>query len=211
MNFGIKIKELEGALISNENCSTCNSASLRNAGIVKLFHIYGLPLFPVGGRSLVACGGCGIATELKNAPNQLREKATPVVTPKTLLLASWGMLIVLIAFVGVLYAGITGKQEDRAFIAAPATGDLYVVRIADFIPTQSSSTFPYGILKIVNVDKGHVTFTVANATYGNLKSVRKSLRSDSGKKDFFSDVKIESETEILKQKFETGSIQDVQR
>lgn len=211
MNFGIKIKELQGALISNADCSACNKASLRNTGIVKLFHISGLPLFPVGGSSLVACGSCGISAELKHVSDGLREKASPVITPKALLLSSWGMLIVVLVLAGVLYLGISGKQEDRAFIAAPQIGDLYIVRIADFIPTQSADTFPYGVLKITNVDNGHVSFAVANATYGNLKSVRKSLRSDSSKKDFFSDVQIESETANLTQKFEVGAIQDVQR
>ena len=211
MSFGIKTKELQGVYISNASCASCNTAALRNTGTIKLFHIWGIPLFPVWASSQVACAGCNSVIKLKSASEDVRHKASSVITPKALLKSSWGLSLLVLAIIGFVYLVYSSKQEDQAFVAAPQAGDIYTVKIADFVADGSPSNYPYGIFKVTKVEGDKVSFVVASNTYGDLKSVRKSLSSDGKKADFYSDFHIESDKAALKAKLDTGAINDIDR
>ena len=211
MSFGIKTKELQGVYISNASCASCSTNALRNTGSIKLFHVWGVPLFPVWASSQVACAGCNSVIKLKNASEDVRQKANSVITPKALLKSSWGFALLVVAVIGLVYLVYSSKQEDQAFVAAPQAGDIYTVKIADFIPDGSSSDYPYGVLKVLTVNGDNVSFVVAASTYGNLKSVRKSLSSDGKKADFYSDLHIQSDKATLKNKLDAGVIHDIDR
>lgn len=211
MSFGIKTKELQGVYISNASCASCNTAALRNTGAIKLFHIWGIPLFPVWASSQVSCAGCSSVIKLKNASDDVRHKANSVITPKALFKSSWGLSLLVLALVGFAYLVYTSKQEDQAFVAAPQAGDIYTVKIAEFVTDGSPKNYPYGIFKITKVDGEKVSFVVASNTYGDLKSVRKSLSSDGTKADFYSDFHIESDLATLKAKLDAGAINDIDR
>ncbi len=184
MSFGIKTKELQGVYISSASCASCNTAALRNTGTIKLFHIWGIPLFPVWASSQVSCAGCSSVIKLKNASEDVRHKANSVITPKALFKSSWGLSLLVLALIGFAYLVYSSKQEDQAFVAAPQAGDIYTVKIAEFVSDGSPNNYPYGIFKVTKVDGEKVSFVVASNTYGDLKSVRKSLSSD-GKKQIF--------------------------
>lgn len=211
MSFGIKTKELQGVYISSASCASCNTAALRNTGTIKLFHIWGVPLFPVWASSLVSCAGCSSVIKLKSASEDVRHKANSVITPKALLKSSWGLSLLVLVLVGSAYLVYTSKQEDQAFVAAPQAGDIYTVKIAEFVADGSPSNYPYGIFKVTKVDGDKVSFIVASNTYGDLKSVRKSLSSDGTKADFYSDFQIESDKAALKAKLDSGAINDIDR
>lgn len=211
MSFGIKTKELQGVYISSASCASCNTAALRNTGTIKLFHIWGVPLFPVWASSQVSCAGCSSVIKLKSASEDVRHKANSVITPKALLKSSWGLSLLVLVLVGFAYLVYTSKQENQAFVAAPQAGDIYTVKIADFVADGSPSNYPYGIFKVTKVEGNKVSFIVASNTYGDLKSVRKSLSSDGKKADFYSDFQIESDTAALKAKLDSGAINDIDR
>ena len=211
MSFGIKTKELQGVYISSASCASCNTAALRNTGTIKLFHIWGVPLFPVWASSQVSCAGCSSVIKLKNASEDVRHKANSVITPKALLKSSWGLSLLVLGLVGLAYLVYTSKQEDQAFVAAPQAGDIYTVKIAEFVADGSPSNYPYGIFKVTKVDGDKVSFIVASNTYGDLKSVRKSLSSDGKNADFYSDFQIESDKAALKAKLDSGAINDIDR
>jgi hypothetical protein len=211
MSFGIKTKELQGVYIANASCASCNTSALRNSGTIKLFHVWGIPLFPVWASSQVSCAGCSSVIKLKNASDDVRHKANSVITPKALLKSSWGLSLLIVALIGLAYLVYSEKQEDQAFVAAPQAGDIYTVKIAEFVRDGSPNNYPYGIFKVTKVDGDKVSFIVASNTYGDLKSVRKSLSSDGKKADFYSDFQIESDLTTLKAKLDTGAINNIDR
>jgi len=104
IGFGVKTKEVKGGLIFGASCPDCNTAALRNAGTIKVIQVLGLPLFPVGSCCQIACGKCGAIFKLKQASEDVRLKANPVITPKNLLLSSWGLPVLLIVILVLLYA-----------------------------------------------------------------------------------------------------------
>lgn len=211
MSFGIKTKELQGVYISNASCASCNTSALRNTGTIKLFHIWGVPLFPVWASSKVACASCNSVIKLKSASDDVRHKANSVITPKALLKSSWGLSLLIAALSGLAYMVYLENQEDQAFVAAPQAGDIYTVKIAEFVRDGSPNNYPYGIFKVTKVDGDKVSFVVASNTYGDLKSVRKSLSDDGKKADFYSDFQIESDKATLKAKLDSSAIQNIDR
>lgn len=211
MSFGIKTKELQGVYIANASCASCNTTALRNTGSIKLFHVWGVPLFPVWASSKISCASCSAVIKRKQASEDVRNKATSVVTPKALLKSSWGMSLLIVALIGLTYLVYAENKEDHAFVAAPQAGDVYTVKIAEFMRDGSPSNYPYGILKVAKVEGEKVSFIVASNTYGNLKSVRKSLSSEGNTSNFYSDVSIEFDVTGLKAKLDSGAIQNIDR
>lgn len=211
MSFGIKVKAITGAALSSNSCPSCNTSSLNNIGILKHFHIYGLPIFPVGGQSLISCGTCDYSQPFSSAPQNIRAQATAAVNVKSMLLSSWGFLVLVALLIAIFVFLQNDKKQDQAYVAAPQTGDIYIVRLDDIVPGVADSAFPYGILKITDVSGDQVTVKLANAGYGNLKSVRKSLRQDGSQADFYSTDTLNLSAGVLPDLLEQGAIYDVQR
>lgn len=211
MGFGIKVKAIKGSALSNNTCPTCQATSLSNIGILKHFHIYGLPVFPVGGQSLIHCGACNYSQPFSSAPEEIRAQSSAAVSAKSMILSSWGLLIVIALIIGVVLFAQNEKRLDQAYIQAPQTGDIYIIRLESVFPGIADSAFPYGILKVTDVSGDEVTVKLANAGYGNLKSVRKSLRQDGSQASFYGTETLSLSSSVLPGLLEKGAIYDVQR
>lgn len=211
MNFGIKTKAIHGGALTSANCPTCNTANLHNRGFLRHFHIYGLPIIPVGGGSLVGCNTCDYTQSLKSAPENIRTQASPPVTTKSVVLSSWGLLVIFALVIGVLLFAQNDKRENEAFAAAPQVGDVYIIRIAEVFSGAADSAFPYGVLRITSVAGNDVTFAIAKSGYGNLKSVRKSLRQDGSGAAFYSAETLSLPTNALPAMLTSGAIHDIKR
>lgn len=211
MSFGIKSKGIYGSALSNNTCPTCNANSLSNVGILKHFHIYGLPILPVGGTSMIACGSCNYSQPFNAAPESVRAQASGAVNFKTMMLSSWGLLIVIAVIIGAFVLTQHDNRENRAYVAAPQAGDVYIIRMSEVFPGIGDSAFPYGILQVTGVSGDTVNVKMANAGYGNLKSVNKSLRQDGAQANFYSGDALSLAVSDLPALLEAGAINDVRR
>ena len=211
MSFGIKVKAIKGTVLPSNSCPSCNASSLNNIGILKHFHIYGLPIFPVGGQSLINCGACDYSQPFSSAPENIRAQATAAVNVKSMLLSSWRFLVLAALLIAIFVFLQNDKKQNQAYVAAPQAGDIYIVRLDDIVPGVADSAFPYGVLKVTEVSDGQVSVVLANAGYGNLKSVRKSLRQDGSQADFYSTDALNLSASALPDLLDQGAIYDVQR
>jgi hypothetical protein len=211
MSFGIKTKSFYGSALTDNTCPTCNASSLSNVGILRHFHVFGLPLFPVGGRSLVSCGSCTYTQPFKDMPESVRSQASAAVNFKSMVLSSWGLLVVIAVLIGAFVLMQNDKRENQAYIAAPQAGDVYVIRLNEVFPGLGDSTFPYGVLQVTGVRGESIDVKIANAGYGNLKSVNKSLRQDGTQADFYSSDTLSLPVSALPALLEAGAIHDVRR
>jgi hypothetical protein len=211
MGFGIKTKELDGSRINNGLCSLCTAEAVYNAGSIKLLHFWGIPLLPIYAAAKVRCANCGSVVKLAKASTEARANATSMITPKILLTSSWGLAFAMLAVIGLVVLGMFGQKETQEELSTPMTGDVYVVKMLDFIPNYQQKTYPYGVLKISSIEGQNVHFVIANNTYGNMKSVHKSLNSDGKKSDFYSSEHIEADIASLKARYDSGAIKEVNR
>ena len=117
--------------------------------------------------------------------------------------------VVLLA-VGFAYS-LYAKEQNAGFAKAPQVGDVYTVKLKSFFPSDDDSSYPYGVMKIETVQNGQVTFNISSSRFGNAKSVRKSLRADGGKADFYSGDTVDVAADTLAGLVESGGITDIKR
>lgn len=117
---------------------------------------------------------------------------------------------VVLAALGFAYS-LYAKEQNSNFAKAPQVGDVYTVKLQSFLPSDTQSSYPYGVMKIDAVKNGQVTFNIASARFGNAKSVRKSLRADGANADFYSGNTIDIAADKLASLVESGGITDIQR
>jgi len=121
--------------------------------------------------------------------------------------------IAIIAVIIALGAGfaIYDKKQNGIYIQSPQVGDIYTVRLKGFISEGFKESYPYGVLKVESIKGDEVALNVASAQFGNIKSVNKSLRTDSKKADFYSGVLLHIPVAKLASLLESGEIVDVDR
>src|SRR5690606_33293525 len=112
-------KSFYGSALGDNTCPTCNASSLSNVGILRHFHVFGLPILPVGGRSLVSCGSCTYTQPFNDMPENIRSQASAAVNLKTMVLSCWGLQVVITVLIGAFVLVQNDQRENQAYIAAP--------------------------------------------------------------------------------------------
>ncbi|HMG89829.1 MAG TPA: hypothetical protein VK589_07210 [Chryseolinea sp.] len=105
------------------SCTTCNSIGLEFEIYRDYFHLFWIPLFPIGSKeSKVYCTKCG-------KPNNFnpRVKHFESVTRTPIYLYS-GLLICSMLVATLVFANINTQKEKAVFIADPKVGDVYRIR-----------------------------------------------------------------------------------
>jgi hypothetical protein len=127
------------------SCTTCNSIGLEFEIYRDYFHLFWIPLFPIGVKeSKVHCTKCG-------KPNDFhpRVKHFESVTRTPVYLYS-GMLIFLMLVLSLVFANINTQKEKALFIADPKVGDVYRIR-----KDANDSTYYY-FLRVARIQRDTV-------------------------------------------------------
>jgi hypothetical protein len=104
-------------------CTTCNLIGLEFEIYRDYYHLFWIPLFPVGDKeSIVYCTKCG-------KPNNFnpRVKHFESVTRTPVYLYS-GLLLFLMLIVMLVIGNINAQKEKALFVADPRIGDVYRIR-----------------------------------------------------------------------------------
>jgi hypothetical protein len=104
-------------------CTTCNSIGLEFEIFRDYYHLFWIPLFPIGDKEFkVHCIKCG-------KPNNFnpRVKHFESITRTPLYLYS-GLLIFLTLIITLVIGNINTQKEKALFVADPKVGDVYAIR-----------------------------------------------------------------------------------
>lgn len=174
-------------------CTTCDSIGLEFDIFRDYFHLFWIPLFPVGDKeSKVRCIKCG-------KPNNFnpRVKHFESVTRTPIYLYS-GPLLFLTLIIVLVIANINTQKEKALFIADPKVGDVYRMR-----KDVGDSTFYY-FARIARIQSD--TVIVYPNTFRYFRYVYKLNDQDHFVTEEFYYTKKE-----LKELFEKGEINSVER
>jgi hypothetical protein len=150
-----------GALVRTEAlpaspCPACGTTGALKLSVFSRYaHIYWIPLFPYSKPAVVQCDHCQQAWDGKALPGALQPAVQDL---KKSIRAPWwhwsglGIIALLIAWGAV--AASRDARANKAYLAAPRTGDIYTVRS----PEDSTQ---YSLLKVVSA-KGNTVELVAN-------------------------------------------------
>jgi len=126
-------------------CTACNSIGLEFQLFRDYYHLFWIPLFPIGDKEFkVHCTKCG-------KPNNFnpRVKHFESVTRTPVYLYS-GLLIFFTLIITLVIGNINTQKEKALFVADPKVGDVYAIR-----KNVSDSTFYY-FLRVARIQSDTV-------------------------------------------------------
>jgi hypothetical protein len=126
-------------------CTTCNSIGLEFEIFRDYYHLFWIPLFPVGDKeSKVYCTKCRKSNNFNP-----RVKHFESVTRTPIYLYS-GVLLFLMLIGTLVIANINTQKEKALFIAEPKVGDVYLIR-----KDVNDSTYYY-FLRVARIQRDTV-------------------------------------------------------
>ncbi|MBP6302340.1 MAG: hypothetical protein KBB37_10125 [Bacteroidia bacterium] len=121
--YGRKKAKIKSATDYIGTCSSCNSIGLEFDIFRDYFHLFWIPLFPVGDKeSKGHCTKCGYPN---NFNPRVKHIESITMTPVYL----YSGLLMFFTLIGIMVVGNINTQKEKAlFIANPKVGDVYQIR-----------------------------------------------------------------------------------
>jgi hypothetical protein len=108
-------------------CSGCLNKGTTNINVLSQhFHLYWIPLFPIGKLGVSQCRNCNFTSDESNMPNDVRTEYNAVKSsakPRFWQFSGLGIIALLIVW-GTFQSGKTSKLRDQ-YVLSPAAGDVY--------------------------------------------------------------------------------------
>jgi hypothetical protein len=210
--FGTRGKVVPGPRKQGIVCANCGKEEHASYGVLRYFHVFWIPLFPTMKQPMLECLNCKKVLAGKEVPeNARRDLAEKVFTRGRVLPLFTGLAFIAIfaAFVGV--GAAEQQKKEAAFLAAPAVGDLYVVKLARFA-NGTDPKFPYGVLRVASVDGATLNLQLGTFGYNRPKGAESAIRSGqiSGA-EYFADEPLTVPVAELQPLKTEGSIHSVRR
>lgn len=185
--FGTRGKVVPGSRKQGVVCPSCGKEEHTTYGVLRYFHIFWIPVFPTLRQPMLECAHCRKVLAGKEIPERTRrEIAEAVFTSGRMLPMFTGLALALalLAF-GAVQASVEAQRAD-GFLAAPAVGDLYVVKLARFAE-GTEPRYPYGLLRVAAVRGAELELQLGRFGYAGASGAEKAIRSGKHREpDYFS-------------------------
>ena len=125
--YGYRTKALKTIPAAGQKCPNCNASGTIQFTLYQRYaHAYWIPLIPLGKFVGSYCTQCKQVLEGKEMPEMMRSYAQPdrfqVGTP---LYTYSGLALIVLIGLGVGYKVMDDKKQEKAYIQAPQSGDVY--------------------------------------------------------------------------------------
>ena len=147
--FGTRTKFLT-AFGTQQTCSHCNNGQLNLAYTVSYFHIFWIPMFPIGKKGITQCPHCKqTLSENELSPQSRSLLNTQKGSAKTPLKYFAGLILIGVLIVSVITINVLDKKGG--YIRKPQIGDVYQVK--------GISENQYVLWKVTAVEGDSVVFS----------------------------------------------------
>ena len=152
--YGSKASKLKEGQLINVKCPNCTEGQTMHYGIYgKYAYVYWIPLFPIGKTYVLECNHCKRTYNLKELPEQIKQKFE--LEKAGVRFPLWyfsGLILIAIAIALATYLSKKDAENDKLYIQQPMIGDVYSVK--------ASQTGYYTSMKITKVttDSVYVVF-----------------------------------------------------
>ena len=210
--YGTKGKVIAGPQKQGVACSSCGNATQNTFGVLRYFHIFWIPLFPIKREVGTECPQCKQTIVGKEVSDTVRNSVKEAVFTTGKVLPMFTGLVILAIIFG--YAGYLGTQQSKkeaAYLASPAVNDYYIVKFGEFFKYDDNK-YPYGILKVTNISGGTMEVLVSNYAYESSSGARQAIsKGETGKKEYYSQGTLQLNVSSLQQLKTSGAIRSVKR
>ena len=199
--FGIRttaFKMVDGYAYNCNHCQSADSVNLLFAS--RYFHLFWIPVFPVGKTGISQCAHCKQALYRNELPAAIgMEYSKAKSSAKTPVKLFTGVLLVAAFFAFATYAAITSRADSGQWIQQPLAGDVYEVKEEE----------GYTLYKVVSLTKDSITilpheYIVDRST--QLRKLRRNYPDDYDEAAQFSIARKELQT-----LYDSRVIRDVKR
>ena len=210
--FGTRGKVVKGPQKRGVPCASCGMDVHQTFGVLRYFHVFWIPMFPTMKQPAMECLHCKKALVGKELPERVRKDVAAMLYTKRRILPTFaGAILVGLLAIPVAYGSAQQTAREAAYLAAPAVGDCYVVRLARFVKSPDPK-HPYGVLRVVNVSPNHLELRLGTFAYGQPRGADQAIsRSEISRADYFMPNPITLATAELQRLKQEHVIQAVRR
>ncbi|WGD35192.1 zinc-ribbon domain-containing protein [Olleya sp. YS] len=127
--YGTKATTLKEGQLINVQCPNCEEGRSMRYGIYgKYAYLYWIPMFPVGKENYLECNQCKRTYDLKELPNEIKQKFELEKSGASYPIWYFSGLAVLAILVATaFYLSKKDAENDKRYIQEPLVGDVYSV------------------------------------------------------------------------------------
>ena len=169
--YGTRVQELGSHPIGHGKCPEFGSDELHAHFIQKWFHIYYMPIIPVGKVSVLQCHQCTFFAEGKDIDPELK---LSVDSHRGRFSTPFWTFTGAALFVGFITIGAlaTGQEKGikKELLANPELGDMYVSKI-----NEMREGYYYDVMRIQELTPDAVVFLVGEYMYSVAEGGKKAI------------------------------------
>ncbi len=152
--YGSKKAKIKDYTDNQQSCMYCNANSLNVKAYKEYFHVFFIPIIPVGNQSFeIRCKKCGELN--RNTPTI--EYYRNLIKPPFYLYLGIILIATLSAF--LLFENINTQKRKKQFVSNPKLGDVYEIR------KDQNDTTSYYFLKISKISDDTIQLYHNNLEY----------------------------------------------
>jgi hypothetical protein len=210
--FGTRGKAVPGPRKQGVVCESCGKEEHATYGVLRWFHVFWIPVFPTMKQAVMECAHCKKLLRGKEVPERVRRDiAEKVFTRGRVLPLFSGLAVLVILVASAAWGSAERSKKESAFLAAPAVGDLYVVKLARFAP-GADPKFPYGVLRVSGVAGSKLELQIGRYGYTQGSGADKAISSGQVRSaDYFAPGPVSLDAQELEPLHVNGVIRSVNR
>lgn len=191
-------KNVQSKKVSGAPCPSCESTNLEAVVYSQYAHVYWIPLFTLGKKSLLQCMDCGLEIKKKARPVQAENRLIELKSDYKIPIWHFaGIFAIALAIMGANFASNQDDKENQAFFSRPMSGDIYELKLG----RKEYSTF-----KILDVEEDSI------AVIYNIYQTNKSTGlAEIDKAENYTDDIYLIAKHTMTEMFEDGTIIDIDR
>lgn len=186
--FGSRGKVIPGEVMEGIQCPECGHSRFISFGVLRYFHLYWIPTFPVSKKPGIECAHCKNALMDKELSGDLsRHVKSAVFTPKAVLSSFSGLVLIAALLVA---AGVVVTQEqnrEAAWLQDPAVNDIYVVDLTK-VYEDANTKYPYGAMKVAELSGSGVEMQISTIIYDMASGVSDAIDDGEVRTDDYFDA-----------------------
>jgi len=184
--FGTRGKMVPGQRKQGVVCASCGKEEHTTYGVLRYFHVFWIPVFPTQKQPMLECAHCKKVLAGKDIPERTRrEIAESIFTSGRVLPMFTGLALILALLAFASFQGAAESRRAEGYLAAPAVGDLYVVKLARFAGSAEPK-YPYGVLRVKAVSGDKLELELGRYGYTGSSGAEKAIRASKHREpDYF--------------------------
>lgn len=187
-------------------CSTCGNDTFTLHFVQRWFHLFWIPMFPIGKAGIIRCPACN--NEFDEPALSEEERATIQAEKKNVRTPRYafaGLYVIAIVAVLATYVSWMGDRHTAAYLAEPMRHDLYIIK------GELDPEYPHMIFRLETIEEDSLGLTAANMGYIRESDAVNAAQKPGDKEFEFSTEEIRIARVSLETLFEKGTIEKVLR